>query len=245
MLEIQLNGNLPKTATITNINIPEAEEPVGPVLGPTIPTTEADMGDLLEDDRETGGAPQSPYSANRALLRDLTLPTVPNYDIPASPPGSPVASTNAKFKHFLELKKKGVHFNEKLAKSSALKNPALMQKLMDFSGIDEAGQYSTTLSKESWDPNGFPDYAFKEELVKSQKEILKRKEDEKARGQREAVDFVPASGDTLSRNTILSVGGKVAPKSTAERIMAGLESDRGRSNSPQVHGVKRKSRFES
>ena len=31
--------------------------------------------------------------------------------------------TNARFKHFLELKKQRIHFNEKLARSSALKNP--------------------------------------------------------------------------------------------------------------------------
>jgi hypothetical protein len=83
-------------------------------------------------------APLSPYSSNRALLRDLTLPTVPNYNIPPSPPGSPMESTNAKFKHFLELKKQGIHFNDKLSKSSAMKNPALMQKLLDFSDINEA-----------------------------------------------------------------------------------------------------------
>ncbi|CAG8960840.1 hypothetical protein HYFRA_00002377 [Hymenoscyphus fraxineus] len=242
---VQQNGDLLKSPTTLQIDTPKPDEAAGPILGPTIPASDADMEGLLEDDQEVQGVPQSPYSANRALLRDLTLPTIPNYDIPASPPGSPVASTNKKFKHFLELKKKGVHFNEKLAKSSALKNPALMQKLMDFAEIDEAGQYSTTLANDCWDPNGFPNYAFKEELGKSQKAILKRKEDEKARGQREAVDFVPASGDSTNRSATHSVGGKGAPKSTAERIMAGLESDRGRSNSPQVHGIKRKSRFDS
>jgi len=124
------------------------------------------MVGLLEEDQETGAAPQSPYSANRALLRDLTLPTLPNYDIPSSPPGSPVGSTNAKFKHFLELKKQGIHFNEKLAKSSALKNPSLMQKLMDFSDIDEAGQYVTTLPRDLSNPDAFPAHAYKEELAK-------------------------------------------------------------------------------
>jgi hypothetical protein len=203
------------------------------------------MAGLLEEDQETGAAPQSPYSANRALLRDLILPTIPNYDIPPSPPGSPVESTNAKFKHFLELKKQGVHFNEKLAKSSALKNPSLMQKLMDFSDIDEAGQYATTLPKDLWNPDGFPNYAYKEELAKSQQRILKRKEDEKARGQRESVDFVPAStsGESVSRSGTPGNGAKPSQKSAAERIMAGL--DRNHSSSQRVQGVKRKSRFDS
>lgn len=199
---------------------------------------------LLPEDDETM-IPQSPYSANRALLRDLTLPTIPNYDIPSSPPGSPMESTNAKFKHFLELKKQGVHFNEKLAKSSALKNPSLMQKLMDFADIDEAGQYATTLPKDLWDPNGFPEYAYKEELAHSQQKFRKKKEDEKARGQREGIDFVPAvaSSEPLSRSGTPGTSGRTGQKSTAERIMAGL--DRGRSSSPQVQGTKRKTRFDS
>jgi hypothetical protein len=198
--------------------------------------------ELLENDPTM--TPQSPYSANRALSRDLTLPAVPNYDIPPSPPGSPMEGSNAKFKQFLELKRKGIHFNEKLAKSSALKNPSLMQKLMDFADVDEIDQCATTLPKDLWNPDGFPEHAYKEELAKSQQRILKRKEDEKVRGHRESVDFVPAStaGESLSRNGTPS-NGRSGQKSAAERIMAGL--DRGRSSSPQVTGAKRKTRFES
>ena len=188
--------------------------------------------------------PQSPYSANRALLRDLTLPTIPDYDIPPSPPGSPSESSNAKFKHFLQLKKQRVHFNEKLAKSPALRNPSLMQKLMDFADIDEAEQYSTTLPTELWNPTNFPPYAYKGELSKSQQSITKAKEEEKVRGHRESVDFVPASAvDPGSRSGTPGVGNRGGQKSAAERVMAGL--DRGRSNSPLVQGLKRKSRFES
>lgn len=200
------------------------------------------MPELQEED--AGFAPQSPYSTDRAIIRDLTLPTVPNYDIPSSPPGSPDASANAKFKHFLSLKQQGVHFNEKLAKSSALKNPSLMQKLMAFSGIDEDAQYATTLPKDLWDPNGFPEYAYKEELAKSQKEIRKKHEEKKARGQRDTVDFVPstASGDS-SRSGTPGVSGRTGPQSAAERVLAGL--DRYHSSSPQVQNLKRKTRFES
>jgi hypothetical protein len=213
---------------------------VGPVLGPANPIDDA-IPESLEGE---GFAPLSPYSANRALIRDLTLPTVPNYDIPLSPPESPGASANVKFKHFLRLKQQGIHFNEKLAKSSALKNPSLMQKLMDFSDIDEASQYSTTLPKNLWDPDGFPERAYKEGLARSQQKILKKREDENTRGQRDAVEFVPAtaSGDS-SRGGTPGAGGRMGQKSAAERVMAGL--DRGRSNSPQVPNLKRKSRFES
>ena len=217
---------------------------VGPTLGP--PDSEAAYMPSPAADVEPS-TPQSPYLANRARLRQLTLPSIPNLEIPDSPPGSPPASTNSKFAHFLELKKQGVHFNEKLAKSSALKSPSMMQKLMDFADIDEAGQYATTLPKELWDPNGFPEWAYKEELAKSQQKILKKRGDEKTRGQRESVDFVPAtaSGDSSRSGTPgASAGGRVGPKSAAERVMAGL--DRGKSTSPAVQaGMKRKTRFES
>jgi hypothetical protein len=252
LVAVQLNRTtVSKTRTTyddAQSNAPGPSEPVvGPMLGPLIAEDIPDTSDLIEEETMAGTTPQSPYSASRALLRDLTLPTVPNYDIPPSPPGSPVASTNSKVKHFLKLKKQGVHFNERLAKSSALKNPSLMQKLMDFSDIDEASQYSTTLSKDFWFPDAFPGSAFKEELLKSQQKILKRKEDEKSRGQRESVDFVPSSNSTEphSRSGTPGFGGKPTQKSAAERIMAGLDSDRGRSSSPLVQGIKRKSRFDS
>ncbi|KAG9246677.1 HCNGP-like protein-domain-containing protein [Calycina marina] len=210
---------------------PPMSVPAGPIIGPTMPADAMALSDLLEE--ENGSfTPQSPYSADRALIRDLTLPSIPNYSIPPSPPGSPVASTNAKFKHFLELKKQGIHFNEKLAKSAALKNPSLMQKLMDFADIDEVAEYGTTLPKELWNPAGFPEEAFKEKLAKSQKDMQ-----EKAKGLRISLDFVPGS-ENSSRGGIT----KLRP-STSERVMASL--DKGRSSSPHIQGVKRKTRFEN
>ena len=211
-----------------------------PLLGPTL--VDADVTEYIEEDTSIGS--QSPYSANRALIRGLTLPSLPSYDIPPSPPGSPNESTNAKFKHFIELKKQGIHFNEKLANSSALKNPSLMQKLIDFSSIDEAGQYESTLPKELWNPGTFPGHAYKEELAKSQQKILMKTEDEKARGQRENVEFVPASTNVESTSRAGTPGHIVRPgqKSAAERVMAGL--DRGRSGSLQAQGTKRKTRFD-
>jgi len=237
-----LNGEAPITQQ------PQAQVDLeAPLVGPAFgPSAEQLPVELFLPEVDEMAAPESPYSANRALLRDLTLPSIANYDIPPSPPRSPVQSTNAKFKHFLDLKRQGIHFNEKLAKSSALKNPSVMQKLMDFAVIDEAGQFATTLPKHLWNPAGFPECAYKEELAKSQQKILKKKEDEKARGQRESVEFVPAvaAGEPLSRSGTPGVGARSGQKSAAERIMAGLDGG-ARSGSPHVHGTKRKTRFES
>ncbi|OBT48643.1 hypothetical protein VE00_00816 [Pseudogymnoascus sp. WSF 3629] len=216
-------------------------QPDAPIVGPALGPTAADStaSPLPEDPDDA--TPRSPYSASRALLRDLTMPPVPNFDIPPSPPGSPPPTTEKKFAHFLQLKKQGTHFNERLANSSALKNPSLMQKLMDFADVSEEDQYATTLPKDVWDPSGFPKWAYKDELAKSQQQVLKRKEEEKLGGPRE---FVPASGSgESSRSATPSAVPRGAPMSAAERVMAGL--DRGKSNSPQVAGTKRKSRFES
>ena len=99
---------------------------------------------------------------------------------------------------------------------------------MDFSDIDVKGQYATTLPKELWNPSSFPKPAYKEELSKSQQNLLKKREKEK----RGNVDFVPATDSGES-----SSNGNFGQKSAVERVMAGLE--KGRSNSPQVSKKKK------
>ena len=184
---------------------------------------------LEEAENGTISAPQSPYSTTRAVVRDLTLPTVPNFNIPDSPPGSPPPGMEKKLSHFLELKKQGVHFNEKVANSSALKNPSILGKLMTFAGLEESNQYATTLPKELWDPQGFPPWAYHEELAKAQDEAQKEREKEMARTQRETIDFVSASGQASMAS---AAGGRGLKGSAAERVMAGL--DRTRTASPQA-----------
>ncbi|GKT98326.1 hcngp-protein [Fusarium langsethiae] len=158
-------------------------------LGPSLPP----MEEAVVDDQDPTHRPASPYSANRALLRDLTLPSAPNMDIPPSPPGSPPPGANKKFEQFLELKKKGTHFNAKLEQSSALKNPSLMDKLMRFVEIDERHQYSTTLPTDLWNPVAFPEWASKDMLRKTNDKLTKEKDAERASGTRTAVDFVPSA----------------------------------------------------
>ena len=204
----------------------DAHDPSGDFIGPTLP-----IADTSADD-EAIISPLSPYSAARSLIRDLTMPTNPNLNIPPLPPGSPPPGVDKKLSHFRELKKQGIHFNEKLARSSALKNPSLLGKLMDTAGVSAAQQYDTTLPNDLWAPSSFPPWAFKEELAKSQQEILKKKEEERARSQRESIEFVSASASgsssragTPSSNT----GTKGLRGSVAERVMAGLDKERSRS----------------
>ena len=156
---------------------------------------------------------------HRATIRSLTLPTKPNLDIPRSPLGSPTSGTDKKFSHFLELKKQGVHFNAKLASSSALKNPSLLPKLMDFAGVG-IKRYRTTLPTELWDPEGFPTWVYKEELAETQRGLSKKQE-ERGRLQSHSIDFVAAG--TPGQPSGLAIP-KVIRPSAAERIMARTEN---------------------
>ncbi|UKZ79545.1 hypothetical protein TrVFT333_007302 [Trichoderma virens FT-333] len=166
---------------------------IGPVLqnavplGPSLPPADVSITNTLPEPDAPQDSPSSPYSSNRGLIHDLTLPSVPNLDIPPSPPGSPPPGANKKVEQFLELKKKGVHFNSKLEQSSALKNPSLMDKLLDFVGIDEVGQYETTLPKEL-------------------EKIAKEKEADRTAGGRTAIDFVPSNSSSGGGATGLQGG---------------------------------------
>ncbi|KAJ5670245.1 uncharacterized protein N7477_005608 [Penicillium maclennaniae] len=172
--------------------------PSGPVLGPaTGPRPVAQP--QSPDDRERFDR-SSPFSASRALIQDLTLPPVPNLDIPPSPPGSPNPVANAKFEHFLSLKEQGIHFNAKLANSSSLKNPSLLKKMMEHAGIDEQSQYDTTLPVNLWSTSNLPKWGFKEELLRAQQQLRQQMEDKKASGQRSSIGFVSASDTKKKAN---------------------------------------------
>lgn len=167
----------------------------GPAQGPTVlpPPPENDAADDLP--------PGSPYTSSRAVIQNLTLPTVPNFDIPPSPPGSPPQRATKKFAQFLELKKKGQHFNQRLESSSVLRDPGHSQKLMDFAGISEEEQYASTLSEDLAVPAVFPPWAYVEGLRASQKRILKSKEQEKSRTPRNVIDFVSATKSGAASRT--------------------------------------------
>ena len=137
---------------------------------------------------------------------------------------------NHKVAQFLELKKRGTHFNEKLARSSAMKNPSLLGKLMTFAGLEPAEQYATTLPSDLWNPQGFPAWAYKDELAKAQQEAQRKIEEDRTRSGRSAADFVAASGSEQSSRSGTS-GGKESRGSASDRVVAGLSRDRERPSS--------------
>ncbi|KAI4717157.1 hypothetical protein E4T48_06626 [Aureobasidium sp. EXF-10727] len=206
--------------------------PIGPALGPVagpvaapspMPAPNASM-DSAED--EEASAPPSPYTANRLMLRNLTMPPVPNFQIPPSPPGSPPPETTTKFARFLDLKKKGTHFNQRLYHSSALRNPGLLPKLLDFAGISQEDQYVTPWSQGAV-ATKFPDWAYGDKLVAAHERIAKKKEQEKTKNPREAVDFVPAKQEAAT-----STAARVERRTQGRRGL-GFDNERRRSRSPR------------
>lgn len=229
MVDYKSNGPLP---IHTAQGPPVAPGPIAdaPIAGPSLGPSAGDAQDfaLPEADDVDDAPPRSPYSANAALRRELTMPSVPNFDIPPSPEAPAPEATEKKFAHFLKLKSQGVHFHDRLLASSAFHNPSLMEELMEFAGISEADQYATTLPKWAADPTGYPKWAYKDELAKSQDKERKRREQDALGKPR---DFVAAAaqGEASSAGTTPSLGAK--------------SNDEARP--AQMAGQKRKSRFDA
>ncbi|RAH46441.1 HCNGP domain-containing protein [Aspergillus brunneoviolaceus CBS 621.78] len=132
-------------------------------------------------------------SASRTIIHDLTLPPVPNLDIPPSPPSSPDRSADAKFAHFLSLKKQGVHFNEKLSGSASLRNPSLLKAMMNHAGIDNQEQYQASLPLAIWNAPGLPSWGFTEVIRQAQRDIQGTMDERRSVRRREEIPFVAAT----------------------------------------------------
>lgn len=207
----------------------------GPVNGPSQGPA---VSPLQEDGSPNYAPPGSPYTANRAIIQSLTLPTVPNFDIPPSPPGSPPQRATKKFAQFLELKSKGQHFNQRLEGSSVLRDPGHLRRLLDFAGISEEEQYASALSEEVALPVVFPEWASAEELKASQKQILKAREQQKSKVPREAVDFVSATKSSTSSGAG-TPSGKGPRQSTVENAVGGVDEDQTNRASSYMSGKRK------
>ncbi|OCT46050.1 hypothetical protein CLCR_00512 [Cladophialophora carrionii] len=142
----------------------------GPMVGPTMPKH------FNDHEQEQPFEPEHRMS-ERETIHDLTQTTHPMTSMPPSPPGSPDPALNAKFIRFLELKAKGVHFNEDLANKSTFRNPGILASMITRAGLEDSDQYKTSLPLEVFNPGGFPAAAYKGELLRSQQDL---REQEKA-----------------------------------------------------------------
>lgn len=152
-------------ATATAAAAPITEPLQGPMLGPVMPTEL--VATEYEDDSPEDSLPMS----ERDVLRYLTQPLRPMSSIPPEPSEPADPAVTAKFKRFLELKSQGIHFNEDLATKISFKNPSLFASLLERANVSSQAQYSSTLPSNVFSHNSFPDWAYKESLLKSQQAI--------------------------------------------------------------------------
>ncbi len=174
---------------------PRDEPTIGPLLGPAAKPNGTSAID------ETGSPTPLADISERDAIRYLTQAPVPATSLPPSPPGSPDPAANERFRRFLELKTKGLHFNEDLAKKTTFRNPSLLSTMMSRAGIAEQSQFNTSLPLDLWNPTDFPEWAYKEGLLKSQQEIQGQNEAKKkmlsASGKR-TIDFALESTSAAS-----------------------------------------------
>ncbi|RMZ80631.1 hypothetical protein DV738_g2582, partial [Chaetothyriales sp. CBS 135597] len=196
----------PAKGNIANTAVPSAEDhALAPMVGPSLPPDldSADQGssavanDLSVDALLAGLTEQD-------LIRHLTQASHPINVLPPSPPGTPDPVVEARFSKFLELKRKGLHFNADLVKKQSFRNPAILKTLVARAGIDDQLSYASSLPTHIWDPAGFGAHAFKEELARSQQSIrereLARKRNESATGSRR-IDFHTSSTPSSQHST--------------------------------------------
>ena len=97
---------------------------------------------------------------------------------------------------------------------------------MKSAGAEASQQHATTLPLDLWDPSAFAECTYKEALGKNQQEILKKREDEKVKNQRNNLDFVPAGTSKVTYQSGTSDhGNKGAKGSAAERVVEGLDRE--------------------
>jgi hypothetical protein len=172
-----------------------SESIIGPMLGPADQPSGATVADALS----------SPIAltemSERDAIRHLTQPTFPATFLPPSPPGSPDPAANERFRRFLDLKARGVHFNDDLARKSSFRNPSLLSTMMSKVGIDEKAQYNTSLPLDLWDPSDFPEWAYKEGLLKSQQELQSQSDANRkmlSATSKRTIEFTPESASAGS-----------------------------------------------
>ena len=90
-----------------------SENIIGPMLGPVDQLGGAAVADALSPPIALADM------SERDAIRHLTQPTFPATSLPPSPPGSPDPAANERFRRFLDLKSRGVHFNDDLARKSS------------------------------------------------------------------------------------------------------------------------------
>lgn len=173
----------------------------GITVGPSMPDNAgATMTDTYEEDAEQGLPPLS----ERDLIRYLTQPPQPMTSLPPEPTSSADPAVSARFRRFLNFKSNGVHFNEDLASKSSFKNPSLFASLLERSDLSAESQYASTVPSAVFSVDMLPPWAYKEELLTSQRalndDLEATKKAQSATGKRK-IEFTSAGGSQNRERT--------------------------------------------
>jgi len=170
------------------------------MVGPSMPSNaSATATDAYEEEAEQ----DLPYMSEKDQLRYLTQPSHPMTSLPPAPTSEADPAVTTKFKRFLELKTKGVHFNEDLAGKSSFRNPSLFASLLERSSLSAESQYASTLPSDVFSIGMLPPWAYKEHLLKNQQaltaELEATRKAQSAAGKR-TIEFTSA-GDSRSQGS--------------------------------------------
>jgi len=141
---------------------------VNAMVGPSMPN---DASAMVQDAYEEDAKQEIPPMSEEDLLRYLTQPSHPVASFPPEATSEADPAVTARFKRFLELKRKGVHFNEDLAGKSSFKNPTLFASLLERSNLPSQSQYASSVPSLVFCMDLFPPWAYKEELLRSQQAL--------------------------------------------------------------------------
>lgn len=165
------------------------------MVGPTMPTDLGVMSQVYDEDDRI----ELPQMPERDLLRYLTQPTHPTNTLPPEPVTAADPSVTAKLKKFIELKSKGIHFNEDLAGKTSFRNPNLFASLLERAGLSPEAQYTSALHPDVLSMSSLPPWAYKEALHEKQKSLtadyVSARKAQSAAGKR-TIDFIPPSQES-------------------------------------------------
>ena len=123
-----------------------------------------------------------------------TMPQLPPRPVPV---GRCSTKLQEKIRFLLELKhRKNLDFNTSIQKRKSFKDPGMYKILLSFLNLDE---YGSNFSKGLFDPTGWREESFYDNLSKAQKEAYKEKEREKAKQARARIEFVSGTKTAAKR----------------------------------------------
>ena len=84
------------------------------------------------------------------------------------------AARKAKILHFLQLKREGIHFNQRLTQSKAFNNPNFYEKLVEYLDLDDSGTNDPNTWKIEAKEDAFCDQRYRIQLEKSNQNKRKK-----------------------------------------------------------------------